>query len=277
MSDKKKSAPKPADVKAPGPEKKSQEELNIAGLLEIVQAQADTIARHEAAQEDFKDLVNDLRGRVEAQEEAGEPVERESDVFIDPFEDHDALVFKCDIIKPDSNFEFGRKLKWINPKLRNEIGMRGWEPVKLGDSFLMAEVKNLETGKVTEEAGAGLINYLNAIPSRMEGSSRLDDYIRRGDVLLCWIDMKIYIARMRRRDEDALNKRLMLSDEGDQYDVKGRKGAHIIGPGLTRGGDPRLNRSARSQYMPDNLDPHSGNLSKSSAYIPVKATPPPRK
>lgn len=273
MSDKKKSAPKPADVKAPGPEKKSQEELNIAGLLEIVQAQADTIARHEKAQEDFTDLVNDLRGRVEAQEEAGEPVERESDVFIDPFEDHDALVFKCDVIAPDSNFEFGRKLKWINPKLRNEIGMRGWEPVKLGDSFLRGEVKNLETGKVTEEAGAKLIDYLNAIPSRMEGSSRLDDHIRRGDLILCWIDMKIYIARMRRRDEDALQKRLMLSDEGDQYDVKGRRGAHIIGPGLTRGGDPRQNRSVRSKYMPANLDPDSGNLSQSAGYIPVEPTP----
>lgn len=277
MSDKKKSAPKPADVNAPGPEKKSQEELNVAGLLEIVQAQADTIARHEKAQEDFADLVNDLRGRVEAQEEAGEPVERESDVFVDPFEDHDALVFKCDVIPPDSNWEFGRKLKWINPRLRDEIGMRGWEPVKLGDSFLLAEVKDIETGKVSEVAGAGLSKYLHAIPTRMEGSSRLDDHVRRGDLILCWIDMKIYIARMRRRDEDALKKRLMLSDEGDQYDVHGRRGAHVVGPGLTRGGDPRQRQSSKSRYMPENLSPEAGNLSKSAGYIPTTPTPTTRK
>lgn len=284
MEDKKKSAPKPADVNAPGPEKKSKKEVDVAALLDIVQAQADTIAKHEKTQEDFMDLINDLRGRVEAQEDAGEPVERESDVFVDPFEAHDALDFKIyrdengkhkvnDTIAPDSNFEFGRKLKWINPKLRDEIGMRGWEPVKFGDSFLVGEVKDFETNEVSEQPGAKLGEYLNATPSRMNGSAHRDDYIRRGDLMLCWLDMKYWIARMRRRDEDALKKRVQLSDEGDQYNVKGRRGAHVLGPGLTRGGDPRQPQSTKSRYMPDNLDPELGNLSKKAGYIPVTPTP----
>lgn len=288
MSDKKKSSPKPADVMAPGPEKKTKKEIDSAALLDIVQAQADTIARQEAEREDFKDLVNDLRMRVEAQEDTGEPVERESDVFVDPYEDHNALDFKLsrdetgrlkvhDTIAPDSNFEFGRKLKWINTKLRDEIGMRGWEPVKFGDSFLLGEVKNFETGKVKEVAGAKLGEYLNATPSRMEGSSRMDDYIRRGDLVLCWLDMKYYIARMRRRDEDALKKRLQLQNNPDEFNIKGRKGAHMIGPGLTRDEDPRQHQSAKSKFMPDNLDPSTGNLSKQSEILSTTPTPPLRR
>ena len=289
MSDKQKSSPKPADVIAPGPEKKTRKEIDAAALLDIVQAQAETIERHEAEREDFKDLVNDLRMRVEAQEDAGEPVERESDVFVDPFEDHDALDFKLsrdetgkykvhDTIAPDSNFEFGRKLKWISPKLRDEIGMRGWEPVKFGDSFLHGEVKNIETGKVEEMPGAKLGEYLNATPSRMEGSARRDDYIRRGDLILCWLDMKYWIARMRRRDEDALKKRLQLQNNQDEYNIKGRRGAHMIGPGLTRGGDPRQHQSVKSKYMPDNLDPSAGNLSHASeGTIATTPTPPSRR
>ena len=279
----KKKAPKPADVKAPGPEKKSTEQIDQAALLEIVQAQATTIAKQEAAMEDFVDLVNDLKTRVVAQEDAGQVVERESDVFVDPYEGHESLDFKVSInengsykvhntIPPDSNFELGRKLKWIYPPLRDDIGMRGWVPVQYGDSFLQGEVKDFETGKVSIEAGAKLEDYLGAAPSRMAGSEHRDDYVRRGDTVLAWLDMKIWIARMRKREDQATRKRAQLQNNQDEYNVKGRLGAHVIGPGLTRGGDPHQHQSGKSRFMPDNIDPEAGNLSKSTNYIPVNPT-----
>lgn len=276
MTEKKKAIPKPADTTAPGPEPKSTEEVNQESLLEIVQAQAETIRKQDQQLEDFADLVNSMREQIAAREASGETVEREADVFIDEFTDSNALKFKKDYIDKDSNFEFGRKLKWINPKLRDEIGMRGWEPVRMGDSFLEGEVKDLDTGEVRMEPGAKLGEYINAVPSRMEGGARRDDYIRRGDLILCWIDMKTWIARMRNRDEVAMKKRIQLTNEGDAYDVKGRRGAHVLGPGLTRGGDPRRQPSApKSRYMPPNLDPELGNLHEQRQDIPVEPTPSP--
>lgn len=270
--------PQPADTTPPAPERKSPEEIDQAALLDTVQAQAETIELQQSQMEDFMDLVNDLKSRVEAQEDAGEEVVRESDVFIDPYEGHDGLDFVCQVIPPDSNFEFGRQLKWINPKLRSEIGMRGWEPVKFGASFLLGEVKDLETSKVSEVPGAKLGDYLKATPSRMEGSDRRDDHIRRGDLILCWIDMKIYIARMRRRDEDAMKKRILLSNENDQLDVHGRRGAHVIGPGLTRNSDSRQPQSTKSTYVPADLDAivKDGLAARGKAPLSTTPTPPPQ-
>jgi hypothetical protein len=81
--------------------------------------------------------------------------------------------------------------------------------------------------------------------------------------------MKVYIARMRRRDEDAQLKRGQLSNEADIYNVKGRRGAHVIGPGLTRDEDPNQpQRSEKRQYMPD-------ILRERAKYLPITPTPSP--
>ncbi len=46
MSDKKKPSPKLADVIPPVPEKKTQEEIDKIATLDIIQAQAQTIAKY---------------------------------------------------------------------------------------------------------------------------------------------------------------------------------------------------------------------------------------
>lgn len=267
--------PKPADTVPPESENPTPEEIEKSELLDVIEAQATTIKRQEELMNDLTGLVTGLKERIEAQEADGEVVERESDVFVDPFDTHNALKFKKDHIDPDSNFEYGRKLKWINPKLRDDIGPKGWVPVRYGDSFLEGEVFDPETGETRVEMGAKLSEYLEAVPTRMEGNARRDDYVRRGDLILAWIDMITWIARMRNRDEVAMKKRIQLSNEGDVYDIKGRRGAHVLGPGLTRGSDPRQQRRQSKPYMPPNLDPGAGNLSVPVEYIPTEPTPSP--
>ena len=194
------------------------------------QAQFDTLAA----------LVKDLRTKLLTdEEETGVPVKRKAEVFADPYgPDQDGLAFKvrtetdeegrkyfytCDVVPPDETYKMGRKLGWKGMRLRNEIGMQGWVVAKLTDPFLCAE---------DGTPGGKLEDFLYAAPPRMEGSDNVDEHIRRGDVLLCWIDMKVWLARRRNREDKAMQRRSELHENDDKFI---RRGVGLIGPGLQKG------------------------------------------
>lgn len=106
----------------------------------------------------------------------------------------------------------GKVLSWKNARWRNEQrGWRGWEPITY-DS----------------EIGQNLLEYLNDPPAKMEGSSKQDNYVRRGtDTVLCWIDEEIWRARQMKREHKALQKQQAASASQNTH----------YGPGVNTFGD----------------------------------------
>lgn len=79
----------------------------------------------------------------------------------------------------------GFKLGWKNPVYRDgHRGWRGWQAVE-HDS----------------EIGRNLKRYLLDPPRRMEHA--VDNYVRRGDSVLCYIDEEMWLARQNKRLERA--------------------------------------------------------------------------
>ncbi len=117
----------------------------------------------------------------------------------------------------------GKRLQWINPQYREKRGMRGWNPVRYDDAI-----------------GRELHLYINDPPSRMEGLMDIGQVVRRGDVVLAWIDEGIFQARIARGQERA--HRGMKS--GAARDNK-KFGAHgkTFGRGLEDDPDPKYRRA----------------------------------
>lgn len=208
--------------------------------LTVVEQQAELIQKQEAALKELEARVEQLQNKMEADETEGKKVDKpDADVFEDFDMGGKALDFKQEWIEPDEDFPMGRKLQWCGNRMREEYGMAGWTAVKLGDPFLIKEEKDPKSGKVQRIIGGKLSQYLHAPPPKMDGSAKRDDYIRRGDVFLAWMDMRQWIAKEQRAAKLAQRKRLVAADQQDHINVKGRKGASVIGPGLTQTNDPK--------------------------------------
>lgn len=79
----------------------------------------------------------------------------------------------------------GFRLGWKNPVFReNHRGWRGWMPVTYDD-----------------EIGRHLKSYLLDPPRRMEHA--VDNYVRRGDSILCRLPEHMWLARRRKRTDKA--------------------------------------------------------------------------
>lgn len=100
------------------------------------------------------------------------------EIIRDPFEGHQAT----EILKHPEKV----KLQWCNPEFRARYGMRGWKPVHYDDPI-----------------GRNLSDYVAEIPLRMAGMASIDNTVRMGDLMLCWIEDWIYEARQLSRTEKA--------------------------------------------------------------------------
>jgi hypothetical protein len=80
--------------------------------------------------------------------------------------------------------ECGWVLGWKSERLRNGSGMGWgeWEPLEFGDRF-------------TGDNGEKLKPYIPDAPRRMRGPDRLDNLVRRADVILCRIVADIFDAK----------------------------------------------------------------------------------
>lgn len=72
------------------------------------------------------------------------------------------------------------QLSWRNPDYRNRRGWMGWIKVEWDDDI-----------------GRDLHKYLNEVPERMEAA--IDNYVRRGDTILCKLQKRYYKEREARR------------------------------------------------------------------------------
>jgi hypothetical protein len=108
--------------------------------------------------------------------------------------------------------------------------MRGWTAVQHDDAI-----------------GRELHLYVTDPPSRMEGSAKQDNIVRRGDAILGWIDEGIWLARQNRR-VDKSNRALMKDKTQQQFGPNGR----TYGDGVSDDPRPR-ERSAPGFISPKRL------------------------
>jgi len=101
-------------------------------------------------------------------------------VFYDPYDSQNPHKILAD---PP-----GFKLGWKSPLYRDgHRGWRGWRAVEYDD-----------------EIGRNLKRYLLDPPRRMEHA--IDNYVRRGDTILCFLDANVWEARQRQRTDAAARR-----------------------------------------------------------------------
>lgn len=107
----------------------------------------------------------------------GSPELREPELMYDPFDAQNPHKF---LRHPQ-----GMHLGWINPVYRDRHRTwRGWTPVEY-----------------TDDIGRTLDRYLQDPPRRMEHA--VDNFVRRGDAMLCWLPENIWQFRQNKRIERA--------------------------------------------------------------------------
>lgn len=158
---------------------------------------------------------------AEKQIEAGaDPEEVYALIVHDPFARKNPMEFK--------KHPKGQRLYWGNPTLRDRYGMRGLKFVKYDDAI-----------------GRNLGEFLVDAPSKMEGVSHTDNFVRRGDTILCTIPYGIWKYRQLMRDSKAREALREAAAHG-QSTFKGE--ATSFGSGL------RIDRNHKNAVLDDEAE-----------------------
>lgn len=158
--------------------------------VEIIKDNAELLGDNKVLQEEnaalrdkFSELETAVNDRIEAMQDQlgqsaaeGAPVEPEVKMIRDPF----AQLHPHKIISHPE----GKILSWKGEAYRAKRGWRGWNAVQHDD-----------------EIGRELKKYLADPPTKMEGTDERDNYVRRGDSILSWIDEDIWNARQQARTD----------------------------------------------------------------------------
>lgn len=153
---------------------------------------------------------------------AGFVEEPEAEVLYDPYYSKNPYQIIGEI-PPDAKYPAGQVLGWKNEKHREERrGWRGWIPMEYGDEY-------------TGEGGKLLAQYIVDPPPRLEGSSKMDNTVRRADVVLCRLDKAIFETRQKRRE--TLGNR-NVSAAGSSGTKVLRDGVEVTGAGLQKQARP---------------------------------------
>ena len=177
----------------------------------------DAIDRNEELVEDKAVLENyqtDLEARlarmealIEESTASGDYSGPEPKVFHDPF----ACTNPHKILSHPEGYRLG----WKNPRIRDEQGWKGWEPITW-DS----------------EIGKDLSKYIASPPAKMKGIEAQDNYVRRGtDSILSQLPEEIYLARTQARESKALRKQMAANATANR--VIG-EGVETFGEGVTK-------------------------------------------
>ena len=118
--------------------------------------------------------------RVQEPEKIPKP-ELGAELVHDPYSVQNPLTFK----KEFPGYKFG----WKGERHRGARGWRGWICVKYDD-----------------EIGRNLDEYIVDPPRKMEGSARQDNYVRRGDSILCILPRRMFDARQKERTDKAARR-----------------------------------------------------------------------
>lgn len=117
----------------------------------------------------------------------------------------------------------GKRLYWCNERYREASmgGSRGWR------GFV----------KVTfqDEIGKNLGKFIKDPPRRYEGSDQRDNFVRRGDTILCWLPVGIWLNRQKARVQKANRGITEAQAQQKLADTRGR----LEGEGLHQAPRPR--------------------------------------
>lgn len=170
--------------------------------------------------EQMRELVQDALAQRQAHADAGHDTTPAVDLLYDPYDSHNPLHIAKEI-EPDEKFPEGQKLGWKSERIRQHKGWKGWIPIRWDDQY-----------------GQNLGDYLSDAPMRMEGSENLDGYVRRGGLILCRLDMRIWNSRNAKRELKDRQQRghdLVPTNQP----LYGRPGVHITGDGMKADEHPR--------------------------------------
>jgi hypothetical protein len=206
---------KTEEKKADG-NKKSPEELIEALDNKLTELET----RLETAESEkglYEEQVEELQSMLrEYQDMTGEEIEPEAEILYDPFYSKNPFKIIGEI-PPNEEAPGGQILAWKNPKHRQERrGWRGWIPLEYGDKY-------------TGDNGELLSNYIPDVPPRLEGSSKVDNYVRRADCVLCRIKKEWFEARQQQRMIDSQRN---VKREGSSKTIELGEGIRVVGPGL---------------------------------------------
>lgn len=173
----------------------------------------------ERENEQLRELVEEAVAKREEHAAAGNSVAAEIDQLYDPYDSHNPLRIAKNI-EADAKFPEGQKLSWKSDRVRQFKGWKGWIPIRWDDEY-----------------GQQLGEYLSDAPMRMEGSENLDGYVRRGGLILCRLDMRIWNSRNAKRELKDAQRRGKSHIES--RNLFGREGVNITGTGMGVDGRPR--------------------------------------
>lgn len=149
-------------------------------------------------------------------EEDGFTEDPEAETLYDPFYSKRPYQIVGEI-PPDAAYPEGQVLGWKNEDHREKRrGWRGWSYLSYGDKY---------TGK----NGELLRNYITDTPPRLEGSSKMDNHVRRADSVLCRLDKRIFETRQKRRQTTSSRN---VAEAGSGRTKVLRDGVEVVGAGL---------------------------------------------
>jgi hypothetical protein len=183
-------------------------------------------ARLEQLREELKAqsaLADHYRAELEADREDSEELfdESEAQLLYDPYDSKNPFKV-IGGIEPNQEYPEGAVVAWKSPTYRERRQWRGWVPFTYGDPY---------TGK----NGELLTNYIPDPPPMMENTG-LDDYVRRGDVVLARLDKQIWESRQAKR---ILESDKNLGRAGSRAKTVLNEGVEIVGRGVSKSQRPR--------------------------------------
>lgn len=127
-------------------------------------------------------MANETQGTTQPEAPKGPVVKPSGRVSRDSFADKNPYRIEKRLPGNDE-FPDGFQLMWLNPALRNSsMGWQGWTLIQYGDS-------------VAGENGELLAGYLGETPVREFGPDRVDNYVRKSDLILGYLPAVWFDAR----------------------------------------------------------------------------------
>lgn len=172
-----------------------------------------------------RELAQHYRDELQAGPDASddEPLfdESQAQLLYDPYDSKNPFKIIGEIAS-DDDYPNGAVLRWCSPAYRAKRTWRGWTPFEYGDKY---------TGK----DGELLSQYIPDPPPRMDNEG-LDNYVRRGDVILSRLDKRIWESRQAKRMMDSQRNQ---GRAGSRAKTVLGDGVEIVGQGLRRSERPR--------------------------------------
>lgn len=198
------------------------------GVPTKAEMQASYEARLKQLEEELQ-AQKELREHYQTELEAGRDGSEDDTLFdesqaqllYDPFDSKNPFKVIGEI-PADDQYPSGAVIRWCSPEYRAKRTWRGWIPFEYGDDY---------TGK----DGEHLANYIPDPPPRMDNKN-LDNYVRRGDVVLARLDKRIWESRQAKRLMDSQRNQ---GKAGSRAKTVLGDGVEIVGRGVSRSERPR--------------------------------------